>query len=136
MWRTGETVLRIAIVHRTRYADWALPKGKLKHGETWTEAAVREVREETGYAAVVIGFAGEVRYDTTDGRKIVRLWNMRPERSAETAVNPDEIAAMMWLTVPEALERMTYPSERRLVETWRDRITGLINLMGVPPARI
>ena len=133
MWRTGETGLRIAIVHRTRYADWALPKGKLKRGETWEQAAVREVGEETGYAAVLIGFAGEVRYETAKGPKIVRLWNMRPEPTAKAAINPDEIAAMAWLTVEEALGRMTYASERQLVETWRDRIRNLIDTTTAPP---
>jgi 8-oxo-dGTP diphosphatase len=130
----SEAVLQIAIVHRTRYADWALPKGKLKRGETWMGAAVREVREETGYGVVAIGFAGEVRYQTVKGQKVVRFWNMRSEGVAETAVNPDEIAAMVWLTAPEAVERMTYAIERQLVETWRDRVQDLVDVTDVPPA--
>lgn len=48
----------VALVHRSRYDDWTLPKGKLISGETPLAAAIREVREETGYEVEVLGFAG------------------------------------------------------------------------------
>ena len=41
---------RVAVVHRPRYDDWSLPKGKLDHGETFEDGALREVFEETGCA--------------------------------------------------------------------------------------
>ena len=47
--RDEEGRTRVAVIHRPKYMDWSLPKGKLEKGEGWQEAALREVEEETGY---------------------------------------------------------------------------------------
>ena len=49
LWQGPPERRLIAVVHRNRYDDWTLPKGKLKKGESWHEAALREIKEETGY---------------------------------------------------------------------------------------
>src|SRR3954470_19701929 len=49
VWRRDERgAIELVIVHRPRYDDWSLPKGKLERGETEEQGALREVAEETG----------------------------------------------------------------------------------------
>src|SRR4051812_28786950 len=67
----------VAVVHRPRYDDWSLPKGKLDPGESWEEAAVREVEEETGVRARIVAELEPSRYRDRKGRpKIVRWYRM------------------------------------------------------------
>ncbi|MCI0633102.1 MAG: NUDIX domain-containing protein, partial [Actinobacteria bacterium] len=69
----------VAIVHRPRYEDWSLPKGKLDDGEGWREAALREVAEETGLRCEAVAELTPSRYRDRKGRqKLVRWWLMRP----------------------------------------------------------
>ena len=51
LWRRADGSVEVALVHRPRYDDWSLPKGKLDHGETMPAGAVREIAEETGFAS-------------------------------------------------------------------------------------
>ena len=70
---------QVAVVHRPRYDDWSLPKGKLSPGEEWASAALREVEEETGMRCELGEELGSVRYRDRKGRpKRVRWWRMRP----------------------------------------------------------
>ena len=56
LWSTLGKKPRVAVIHRPKYRDWSLPKGKLENSESWREAAVREVWEETGYAVRINQF--------------------------------------------------------------------------------
>ena len=58
---------RLLVVHRPKYDDWAFPKGKLEAGETWEEAAVREVEEETGLRCTLGPFAGTTQLSDARG---------------------------------------------------------------------
>jgi len=104
----------VILVHRPRYGDWTLPKGKLKPGEAWEAAALREVLEETGYPARITGFAGPIVY-RVDGRlKIVRFWTMQVD--GETSFTPSkEVDAFEWLTPENARTRLSYADERHLL---------------------
>ncbi|MGB9956997.1 NUDIX hydrolase [Haloferax prahovense] len=111
---------RLCLVHRPRYDDWSLPKGKLEPGETLVETAVREVREETRCEVDCGRFAGRYEYripvdaGTRSGPKGVFVWHMRVVD--EHPFEPDgEVDARQWLTPAEALERLTYETERALV---------------------
>jgi 8-oxo-dGTP diphosphatase len=77
----------VVVVHRPRYDDWSLPKGKLDAGETWEEAALREVEEEVGLRCRLGAELPPVRYRDNKGReKAVRYWLMEPdERSGEAS---------------------------------------------------
>ena len=76
--RPGGVGVELLVVHRPRYDDWSLPKGKLDPGETWEEAALREVHEETGYRCHLGEEVGQVSYrDRKDRPKLVRYWAMR-----------------------------------------------------------
>lgn len=122
LWRDTAHGLRLAVVHRVRYDDWALPKGKLKAGESWLKGAVREAQEETGCRVQVLGFAGAVAYDTTKGPKVVRFWNMKPIGVSRAGVDSGEILAVVWLSPAKAVQQLTYPLERLMVETWHKQI--------------
>lgn len=119
LWRETEHGKELVVIHRTRYDDWSLPKGKLKPGERWEEAALREVAEETGYWPALESFAGASFYYDKNRPKIVLYWNMRLSEAApfeEVRLDsPDETDQVLWLPVPEALERMNYASEKEIV---------------------
>lgn len=107
---------RIAVVHRPRYDDWSLPKGKLDPGESWEVAARREVEEETGMLCELGEELDPVRYRDAKGRpKTVRYWRM-------TALSGDfspsrEVDELRWCTPGEALALLSYPHDRALVES-------------------
>ena len=113
----GGLVLRdgdVAVVHRPKYDDWSLPKGKLEPGETWEAAALREVREETGLRCRLLGEAPDVRYTDSRGRpKRVRYWRMAVEEGEFTP--NEEVDELRWLTPAEAARRLSYPHDRDLV---------------------
>ena len=79
---------RVAVVHRPKYDDWSLPKGKLDPGEAWEAAALREVLEETGIACRLGPELGAARYLDRHGRpKTVRYWAMEPRGPVEFRAN-------------------------------------------------
>jgi 8-oxo-dGTP diphosphatase len=98
---------RVALVHRPRYDDWTLPKGKLEPGEEPEQAALREVWEETGFRARLGRELPSTSYtDHKDRPKHVRYWLMEPE-SGEFAPN-DEVDELRWLTPDEARGLLTH----------------------------
>lgn len=109
LWRLVDGETRVAVVHRPRYDDWSLPKGKLEPGEHHVVGAVREVAEETGFTGVAGRTLGESRYRVLDrGRdvpKTVRWWSMRATSGSFEAAA--EVDALLWLDVPSALRRVT-----------------------------
>ena len=70
LWRPalGASGVEVALVHRPKYDDWSLPKGKLDPGESFKEAAVREVEEETGLRCGLEGELGQAMYQDAKGR--------------------------------------------------------------------
>jgi 8-oxo-dGTP diphosphatase len=114
VWRDGAAGREVAVVHRPRYDDWSLPKGKLLPGEDWLEGALREVQEETGLRCEPGEELEPARYLDRKGRdKLVRWWSMRPVGGA---FEPnDEVDDLRWLAPAEAIERLDYDHDRRLV---------------------
>ena len=113
---------QMALVQRPGHLDWTLPKGKLEPGEEATEAALREVLEETGYRCLLGRFVGEVEYLDRRGRvKVVSYWLMQP---LEGAFQPNtEVDELRWLAVPEALALLSYPHDRELLESVQTPLT-------------
>jgi 8-oxo-dGTP pyrophosphatase MutT (NUDIX family) len=118
LWDSAAEPRRIALIRRHRYDDWTLPKGKLKEGESWEAAALREVEEETGYPVNLRGFAGALAYTTGKGDKVVRFWNMIPARMEQGEIDASEVTEVIWLPTREACSRLSYPIERALLEAW------------------
>ena len=112
--RRGARGPELAVIHRPVHRDWSLPKGKLERGEGWREAALREVREETGCEATANGFAGAALYLAGGRPKVVAYYRMAVVR--EEPFSPGrEVDALLWLDPGEALQRLDHASERRLV---------------------
>lgn len=109
LWRAGDGGIEIAVVHRPRYDDWSLPKGKLDPGETIPAAAVREIREETGHAAVLGRHLRTVRY-TVDGRPKVVDYFAAAAAGGAFAPN-SEVDELRWLPVREAGAKLGYASD-------------------------
>ena len=105
VWRRVDGEVQVVVVHRPKYDDWSLPKGKLDEGEPAVVGAVREVREETGFVAVAGRSLGESRYRVLDrGRdapKTVRWWAMHC--TAGAFVPGEEVDELRWLPVRSAL---------------------------------
>lgn len=118
LWRKANSGYEIAVIYRERYHDWSLPKGKLKEGETWLQAALREVGEETGYFAQAVSFAGAVSYETSRGPKVVCFWHMLPLGEPAPRLD-DEVAEVLWLPVEAAHDKLQYLLERALLEIWK-----------------
>jgi 8-oxo-dGTP diphosphatase len=106
---------RIAVVHRPKYDDWTLPKGKLDPGETSEAAALREVEEETGLRCKLGRELPSTHYSDRNGRpKVVRYWLMEPEWG-EFAPN-DEVDTLRWFYPDHARRWLTYDRDRELLD--------------------
>jgi 8-oxo-dGTP diphosphatase len=111
----------LLLVHRPRYDDWSLPKGKADAGETDEETALREVQEETGLRCTLGDAAGETHYRDAKGRsKVVRYWLMEPTTDTGEFTPNDEVDAVHWCSPRDALERLTYDHDRKLLERLED----------------
>jgi 8-oxo-dGTP pyrophosphatase MutT (NUDIX family) len=109
----------IALVHRPRYDDWSLPKGKPDGDERDEDTALREVVEETGLRCRLGAPVGETRYQDSRGRdKVVRYWLMEPAGGdrATPFVPNREVDELRWLEPDEAAKLLTYPHDRELLD--------------------
>lgn len=130
LWRphkkSGEPL--IALIHRPRYDDWSLPKGKVDPGETEPVAAVREILEETGQRAYLGRRLCKIKYPIPLGTKVVYYWAARAQGG--DFVPGKEVDRLEWLPVDKATERLTYAHDRkvlaRFAETPADLQTVLI----------
>ena len=114
VWRRGERGLEVALVHRPRYDDWSFPKGKLDPGETWEQAALREVEEEIGLRCRLGHELPPTAYRDKKGRaKVVRYWMMEPLDGE--FVPSHEVDEVRWLSPTEADRLLTYEHDRELL---------------------
>ena len=117
LWKkTASGKQKIAIIHRNRYNDWSLPKGKREPGETWQETALREVREEIGCQAQLGEFIGSTTYTLNENGapKVVLFWQMTAPQNCEFQPN-DEVDRAKWVSPKKALRLLSYKDERRIV---------------------
>jgi 8-oxo-dGTP diphosphatase len=137
VWRLGDSAdggqVEVAIIHRPRYDDWSIPKGKLAPGESPLEGAIREVHEETGYRVQPGRSLGEVRYLKESAgaarEKVVHYWAMR---AVGGAFSPNrEVDEMQWLSIDDARETVTRGSDRDVLERFAQRpaMTGSVLLV-------
>jgi len=115
LWRSnGDAATpEVAIIHRPRYDDWSLPKGKVDHGETEPVTAVREVHEETGYTSHLGRRLTAVSYPVEQGIKKVRYW---AARCVDGTFTPNaEVDELKWLPVSEAMKQLGYAHDRKVL---------------------
>ena len=102
---------QVALVHRPRYDDWTLPKGKLDAGESFEEAALREVEEETGLRGRLVRELPATTYEVNGRPKIVRYWLMDVDHEGRFFPN-DETDELRWVSLEEAQGLVTYDRDR------------------------
>ena len=116
LWRSSDdgTEPEVAVIHRPRYDDWSLPKGKVDTGENEPMTAVREVREETGFRSHLGRRLAAVTYPVEEqGIKKVRYWAARVVEG-DFAPN-DEVDELKWLPVTAAMKQLEYPADRKVL---------------------
>ncbi len=105
---------KVAVVHRPRYDDWSLPKGKLEEGESFEDGALREVEEETGLTCELRRELSPASYRDRKGRrKVVRYWEMEVVGGG-FEIN-DEVDELRWVSPAKARKLLDYEHDRDLV---------------------
>jgi 8-oxo-dGTP diphosphatase len=116
LWReiaAGE--IEIALVHRPRYHDWSLPKGKIDENETALACAYREVFEETGIKARFTRQLGSVEYEDNGAQKRVKYWAAQALGAPDFLAN-EEVDQLLWLKPSDSIELATHQSDKQIIE--------------------
>jgi len=115
--RAGDESPEVLLVHRPKYDDWTIPKGKNAPGETDERAALREVEEETGLRCDLLYELPRTAYRDARGRqKVVRYWAMRPLAGEFTP--HDEVDEARWLPLAEAEPTLSYERDRAVLRAF------------------
>ena len=122
VWRrTAAGDLEVLLVHRPRYDDWTVPKGKLDAGEAHADAALREVAEETGLRCTLGTELPSTSYRDRKGRpKHVRYWAVTPVAGGFTPT--DEVDEIRWLPLDEARDRLSYERDKPVLDALRGAV--------------
>jgi 8-oxo-dGTP diphosphatase len=119
-WREDKKDLLVAIIHRGRYQDWTFPKGKVDGGESLPEAAVREIKEETGLKVKLGVPLQTVSYPLDKSKtKVVHYWAAKVSDKALSSSNfkPDEeVSEVVWLKAEEAFRKLSYQHDKDLLQ--------------------
>ncbi|WP_143532624.1 NUDIX hydrolase [Saccharothrix sp. ALI-22-I] len=129
LWRDG----CVAVVHRPRYDDWSLPKGKVDPGETVPAAAVREVLEETGFHAVLGRYLCQASYEAFGKPKVVDYFSARAESGA--FVPSDEVDELRWVPFAEAGSLVTRDEDRSVLAAFTAAPADLATVLLVRHAK-
>ncbi|MDI2028592.1 NUDIX hydrolase [Saccharopolyspora sp. TS4A08] len=123
LWRPGPQGPEVVLVHRPRYDDWSLPKGKLDPGELAAHAAVREVAEETGFSTALTRPLTQVRYTAParGGRTAPKVVDYFSAHLLGGEFTPnDEVDELRWLPLKEARAELTYPHDARVLDAFAE----------------
>jgi len=104
----------VMIVYRTRHQDWTLPKGEVRDGESFQEAALREVKQETGCSCQLGGYLGTISYSDNGIPKVVMFWKMTVVQEG-TLTASGEIGEAVWMQLSSAVQKLTHSQEKALL---------------------
>ena len=125
LWRqVGRKKIEIAVIHRPRYDDWSLPKGKLDPNETMIGCAYREVMEETGYTPVFGPEIGQVTYEVDGISKIVKYWSAQAIGEPTGTTDLNEVDQLLWLSPPDAKKKLTLEDDKSLIDFFLEFDSG------------
>ena len=117
VWRRdSEGEIQVLLVHRPRYDDWSLPKGKLEEGEALISCAYREILEETGISIKLGPYIGSVEYYVPDGLKNVSYWSASLIEDRSTFHPNEEVDQIIWLDLESAILRVTRDSDGYILD--------------------
>ncbi len=118
LWRPGADGPEVALVHRQRYDDWSLPKGKPLPGEHVLLTAIREVAEETGVRVILGRRLPSTHYQQHGNRpKTVDYWAAKAADEPQPGFTPnDEVDEVAWMGIPAARDRLTYPHDVGVID--------------------
>ena len=130
LWRFGaKNRIEIALIHRPRYGDWSLPKGKLDANETMIGCAYREVMEETGHSAIFGPEIGDATYVVDGVTKLVKYWSAQAVGEPTGKPNPTEVDQILWLSPAEARKKLTLADDQSIVDFFLEFGTGTTALV-------
>ncbi len=127
IFRPEAAGIEIALIRKTLKGGkriWCLPKGWVEPGESLEEAAVREVREETGLDGEILQKIGETSYQFYSKEDRARIdktvhFFLMTYRGGNTADHDDEVEAADWFPLEQAETLMAYPTEMEMVRKAR-----------------
>ena len=121
IWRkSADKKIEIAVVHRPRYNDWTIPKGKLEAGETLIACAYREAQEETGLTFQFGPFLGAVEYPTVDGTKVASYWAAKYIPQSHDFTPNNEVDLLEWWDAEKASKSLTRDTDRKIIKLFMD----------------
>lgn len=119
LWRENSQLeIEIALIHRPRYDDWSIPKGKVEEGESSLQCAFREVFEETGISAQFSRELGSVEYKESGELKRVKYWSAKAPSSSHQFSANEEVDEIKWLNPAEAISLATHLSDKSIIENF------------------
>ena len=116
IWRKRDNQIQIALVHRPRYDDWSLPKGKQDPGESLIACAYRETLEETNLKVSFGPYIGDIEYFVAEGLKKVYYWSARLADDSPEFHPNEEVDLLEWHSLQDAIEKSTRDSDREIIE--------------------
>lgn len=121
------------VLIRTHEGRWQLPKGWIENGESMEQTAVREVREEAGIDAEIVGPLDMIKYTYTSTydpeparvRKQVHFFLLRYLRGS-TDDHDDEVQEARWTEMSEAERVLAFKDERRVMALARAALEAAV----------